>query len=153
MTIWTSRCYLSIEYPIWISLEDLNFACTIRISRVDFNFAYSICIWLDNLNFAYLIWILLDDLNFPYTIRISRVHFNFAYAIRNKVALIGHRKSHRWNQSWIPWRGSSFYYIHSEINGVSCNKIGSKQSDFSLNQPDIDQLRNLVTDMETRLIM
>jgi hypothetical protein len=31
----------------------------------------------------------------------------------------------------------SFYYIHFEINGVSCNLIGSQECDFSTNRTAI----------------
>ena len=35
----------------------------------------------------------------------------------------------------------AFYYIHFEINGVSCNLIGSQECDFSTNRTPSSAIR------------
>ena len=37
--------------------------------------------------------------------------------------------------------GCTLYYIHFEINGVSCNLIGSQECDFSTNRTPSSAIR------------
>ena len=61
-------------------------------------------------------------------IALRSLHFLYMFILRAEIVTIFQPK-----MITISARNTRLYYIHFEINGVSCNLIGSQECDFSTN--------------------